>query len=276
VAETVATGEGNVLEESRGTVRGLLRDYREKALGYIREMRNELAETAHALQDMMMALAQTDGDHEQRIRGAVARLRELSRSPGSDALRAVLAGTADTIEQSVAEMRSQHQLTINQFQTELRVLHRRIDLLETAAAVDNLTQLLRRPEMERHIASVPPGCCIVMVKVSGLRVAEKKWDAQVATELTAAFAKRLRNSLSEEAVVGRWSDEEFIAVAPISKAEALKMAKWITEHLAGPYSCLQDGKVVKPALHLSVGIVDSDEDTPERVLRRVQEFLPGR
>ena len=276
VAESVSSGDEPALDESRATIRGLLRDYRDKASKYINEIRGELAETARALQELMATLADSDGDHEQRLRTAVARLREISTASDAASVSAVLLGAADSIEKSVAEMRAQHQLTINQFQAELRVLHRRIDTLERAAAIDNLSQLYRRSEMEQRLAAITPQSCIVMIRVSGLRVAARTYDSDVASELTAAFARRLRNTLPDHSAVGRWSEEEFLAIAPVAKPEALKLAKWIAEHLAGPYSCLQNGKLVKPALQLSVGVVDPGEDTPERVVQRVNEFLPAR
>ncbi len=41
------------------------------------------------------------------------------------------------------------------------------------------------------------------------------------------------------------------------KAEALASGKWITENLSGPYSCLKDGKAIRPTLQLTVGVVDT-------------------
>ena len=52
--------------------------------------------------------------------------------------------------------------------------------------------------------------------------------------------------------------------------------KWITEHLSGAYSCLKIGKTVRPAVQLTVGIVDTAaHEEPERILERIGAF-PGR
>ncbi|MEO8371057.1 MAG: hypothetical protein ABI806_17875 [Candidatus Solibacter sp.] len=61
-----------------------------------------------------------------------------------------------------------------------------------------------------------------------------------------------------------------------SKAEALASGKWISENVSGPYSCLSDGKSIRPALQLTVGVVDtSARETPDRILERIGAFLVG-
>jgi hypothetical protein len=44
-----------------------------------------------------------------------------------------MASAADAIEQSVEELKKHHQISISQFQAEIRVLHQRIDSLEKVA-----------------------------------------------------------------------------------------------------------------------------------------------
>ena len=110
----------------------------------------------------------------------------------------------------------------------------------------------------------------------GLRRAEVQFGKEVGEELAGAFAKRLRNSLPISAVIGRWGTEEFVAMLTAKKSEALTSAKWITEHLSGTYACLNAGKTVRPAVQLTVGVVDtSAHETPERILERVGAFLVG-
>ena len=57
----------------------------------------------------------------------------------------------DTIQQSIEQARREHQITVSQFKTEIRMLHKRIDMLETAACVDALTKMFTRREMEDRI-----------------------------------------------------------------------------------------------------------------------------
>ena len=275
LADDVATGTTEVLLDSRSALRALLRDYRDKAAQYLSTLRDELSGTARALEEILDSLSQADGDHETRVRAAVGRLRELARTPGAGEVRGAIVAATDDIELSVEQMRKQHQLTVSQFQVEIRMLHKRIDALEASASLDLLTQLLNRGETEDRIRCVSAESCLLLMQVNGFRMAEVHYREQVAAELAAAFAKRLRNCLPPTAVVGRWSHEEFVAILDVSKKDAMATAKWISEHLSGSYACLLAGKTVRPNLQINVAVVECKGNTPERLMERVRAFLTG-
>ncbi len=274
VAGEVAGGAVEALIESRSTLRGLLRDYRDKAAAFINGLREDLAESARALEEIMGTLAQSDGDHETRIRRALQQLREASGSPGLGALRGAVISAADMIDESLKEIRKQQQLTVSQFQVEIRMLHKRIDGLERAAMIDSLSKLFNRAEMEERIRICVESFCLVLMRTGGLRAAERQFGAAVAAELAAAFGKRLRNTLPTDAVTGRWAEECFLAKTSLSKTEAMATAKWISENLSGSYACLKDGKSVRPSLQVHVAVLDrASGESAERVLARAAEFF---
>lgn len=277
LAEEISKAQASALGESRATLRGLLRDYRDKASHHISELRDQLASTAGALQQMVETLSQSDGDHDVRMRSALTSLRKAAQSPEGAPLRSILTSAADAIQQSLDQVRQEHQVTVAQFQVEIRMLHKRIDTLETAASLDTLTKLFTRREMEDRLRSAPAGgFSLLLLKVTGFRRAELNFSTGVAAELTSAFSRRLRNSLPESATIGRWSEEEFIAITQLARPEAVLLAKHIATQLAGSYACLQNGKTVRPGLELRVGVVDSAGDTIERILHRITEILSGR
>jgi GGDEF domain-containing protein len=199
-------------------------------------------------------------------------LRIVAASPRCEPVRADVTAAADAIEAGFEELRRQHRLTLSQFVVEIQMLHRRIDSLETAAAVDHLTRLHSRPSMEERVRLTPPGSSLLMAKVTGIRLTESRYPSEVAAQLVAAFTKRLRNMMPPNAVLGRWSDEEFLAILTMKKSDAIGLANRIAEHLSGPYSCVLNGKTVRPALRLTVAVAESAGD---RLLERVREFLTG-
>jgi GGDEF domain-containing protein len=277
LAEEVASGDEPVILESRGTLRSLLRDFRDKGSQYLATLRDELGSTARALEEILDSLSQCDGEHEGRLRHTVQNLREIADLAQAKAVGHLVRTAATTIEQSVEQMRKQHQVTVSQFQIEIRMLHKRIDTLESAASIDDLSQLFNRAEMERRIHASRPGeFCLLLVAVRGLKRAEIHFGPPIAEELTAAFAKRLRNSLPPQAVIARWGVEEIVVMLNVNKPEAVASGKWITEHLSGEYACMSGGKAVRPTLQLNVGVVDTvaGEAVPD-VLERVGIFLTG-
>ena len=274
LADGVASGQPEALIESRATFRGLLRDYRDKAARYVQQLRDELAGMSNALQETLESLAQSDGNHEARLRKTVLGLRETSESEDGNSLRARMRAAADSIEVSVDQIHKEHQLAISEFLVEIRMLHARIDALEAAAAVDLATGIFNRAEMEELIRSAPAGGFrLLLFQVRGLKHADARFGPLAGAELAGAFTKRLKNSLPQNATLGRWSREEFIALIPGPKDRA---TAWVTDHLSGTYTCLQDGKTVRPSLQVSVGVADSVAREPaERTLERVRQFLTG-
>ena len=100
----VAEGSTDALIESRATLRGLLREYRENASKFRSDLRDELAANARSGEEVMVALAQADGDQAPCLRADLAKLRESAHMPERDS-RALVASTADAIDESLEEMR---------------------------------------------------------------------------------------------------------------------------------------------------------------------------
>ena len=277
LATEVATDASEVVVESRATLRGLLRDYRDKASLYLANLHDELAGTARALQEILDSLAQADGDHEKNLHAALGKLRQVAAAPGNAALGTAISTLADSIETSLEQVRKQHQLTTSQFLVEIHMLHKRIDSLEAAASISEATRFATREELAERIRATPTGqYCLLLVGARGLRRAEVQFGKDAGEELFGAFAKRLRNSVPPSAVVARWGPEEFAAMLVAKKSEAMASAKWITEHLSGAYSCLISGRAVRPVLQITVGVIDTAaQDTAERIIERIGLFLVG-
>jgi len=270
----LANPTADVLRDTNATLRALLRDYRSKAAHYLNAIREQLAATAQALEDVLESLAQTDGDAESRMSKAVGSLREIAEQAAAAPIRDALLAATDAMGQSLEEMRKQHQAHVVEFKTEIRMLHARIGQLESAASVDSVTQLLTRVEIERHIGSLTPGnASSLLVTASGLRLAEVRFNPAVAAELAGAFTKRLRNVMPQNAVIGRWSTEEFVALLNVSRGDGIKVAKVVTEQLSGTYSCLLSGKVVRPELQVRVTVIEPVTGSPEDLLRRISEVM---
>src|SRR5579872_7444062 len=115
-----------------------------------------------------------------------------------------------------------------------------------------MTELFNRREMEERILSEEPGHTMLLVRVNGFRAAGLQLGKEVATDLIGAFSKRLQNSLPENVILARWGQEEFAAILRLAIRETTVLARSISEQLSGTYSCLREGKAVRPTLQVTV------------------------
>jgi diguanylate cyclase (GGDEF)-like protein len=257
-------------------LRGLLRDYRDKARHHINQLREELSRTAQGLARLVDSMSQHDGDHESRLRQALKTIRDLAQEPAAAPIAHVLRGVGDTIDRAMEQFRQQQQLTVSQFLGEISQLHKRIDALESEASKDELTKLFNRSEMEARLRLVQEGGSLLLLNVQGVRLAAVQFSHDVAHQLAAAFVKRLRNIVAPDALVGRWSEEEFLVLHPAAKNEALGAAKQLTQALSGAYACQQAGKTVRPGLQVGVAVMDFvPGGQVEHTLEKINQFFKG-
>jgi GGDEF domain-containing protein len=92
--------------------------------------------------------------------------------------------------------------------------------------------------------------------VQGVRLAAVEFSRDVADQVAGAFVKRLRNNLTLEAPLCRWSDEEFLVLHPAAKIEADAAAKQLTKALSGANRGQLGGKTVRPALEVGIAVMD--------------------
>ena len=276
LAAEVQAAPSQFLPESRATLRGLLRDYRDKAAQFLCRLRQQLESTAKALQETVEALAQSDGDHSTRLRDTLKRVREAAATPEGAPLRAMLTAAVDSIEGDLAQMRREQQFTMAQLQTEVRILHQRVEALQNAAAMDQASKFSSRRSIEEYVESLPiAGFMVLILKARGLAQARAKYGASVADELVAMFARRMRNCVPKDAVMGRWNEQDFMAVLPVSQDREKADPQAVSDHLSMPYACMMAGKVVRISLEVSVEVLPAPEGPPGTMLKCVEKTFGG-
>ena len=180
---------------------------------------------------------------------------------------------ADSLERNLEQIRRQHQFTISQLQTELRLLHSRIDSLQAAAITDDVCKLSSRRFMAEYLGAMPPeGACLLVLKMRGLADARARFGQAIADDVVGTFGRRLRNTVPKETVVGRWSEQDFLAIVPGGKANSGPLVKRVAEHLSMPYACMMKGKVVRVPLDVTAECLCLPANaTPEQIQERVAE-----
>jgi len=259
------------LETSRSTFRGLLRDYRDKAAGFLANLRQQYESTAKALQETVEALSQTDDDHSTRVRDTLRQVREAAATPAGEPLRELLTGAVKAIEEDLAQLRRQQQFAAAQLQTEIRLLHQRVELLQNAVAMDRASKFSSRRSIEEYVESLPPtGFVVLLLEAHGLAQARAKYGAAISDELVATFARRMRNCVPKDAVFGRWNEQDFLTVLPVSPDSGKTEPAAVAGHLSMPYACMMEGKLVRISLQVSVAPLSLADVPPGTLLRCIE------
>lgn len=78
--------------------------------------------------------------------------------------------------------------------------------------------------------------------------------------------------MSKDAMVGRWNEQDFIAVVRGAKAAEAAPAQRVMEHLSTPYACMLGGKVVRIPLEVTAEYLAGTAGlSAEQLLARVSE-----
>ncbi len=275
LAKAVERAENQSLAASTPRLLETFKRFHDQSADYISNLRAEMAKSAEALETIVRGLSDNDGEQDARVRASLVSVREISGLPECASIRPALLSAVQAIESSIEQIRKQHQLTVAQLRAEIQVLHKRVDRAENAIATGDLKRLMTRSELEAQLLEGENEFgSLILLKVAGLREAERTFGSQLAAELTGAFKKRLTSCLPESAVLARWAPEAFVASVDLPGSAAISTVKRLSETLSGMYPGEHDGKNIRLTLHARVAVVQNEPaELKERVLERVRAFF---
>ena len=254
-------------------VRSFIRDHWERVNEYVGQVREEQAQTERALAELTAVLSQVDDDHDGKIRSTVDHLRTISRSPKALAFREALQAAAGAIEESVEQIRREHQAAIGQFHKEIRGLQRRIGPSEAETAIENLTTVFTRAEMIGKLqARDAADYLIALIRVRGLRGISTELHPAVAGKLIDALIKRLRGVLPGGSLVARWGEDQFVGAALREQlgGQSISLCRSLAERLGGVYAFTDEEELVRPSIEVAVCTVDAaPHELPEQTVDRI-------
>jgi GGDEF domain-containing protein len=273
LADRVRNAPAAALPEHSAAARSLLQDHRDKVNEYVCRLRAEQTQTERALTELTAVLAQADDDHDGQIRATVEQLRGISRSPEARAVRYMLKSAAEAIEKSMEQIRREHQAAIARFHKEIRALQRRINASEAEGAFDTLTKVFNRAEIEENLSSEKyTDHLVALIRVRGIPLVAVQFNPAVADQLAAALIVRLRSALPGDSAIARWKEDQFVVFVPRERlgVQPGVLRKNLAESLPGVYSCMDDGKQVRPSVEVTVCTVDgSPKEPPEQTIARI-------
>lgn len=263
--------------ECSAQLREILCECGERTAAYVSRLEKERAGIEQALLHFASTLEKAADSGDQPIKSTVERLRLLSQSPEARPLRTALRAAADSVERGLEQLHRQHRLAVLNFQREIVSLHRLVDPASPPPLPGQNAALLDRSAIETRLRETIPGrAWIALLRLRGFRMLCNQPGLDAATQVLAAFLARSRNTFPLQAVLGRWGTDEFVAVFPPPEASVSPMAfcRGLLEGLSDPYTCVIEGRTIRPAIDISACVVDtSARETPAQVLERVEASL---
>jgi len=250
-------------EALQTSFRSELRAYRDKATEQLGRMRADIKAAADAMLIFADSVASNGLDHEEQLQEELGQLESAIKDENLSQVRAVIGSAASAIAASVSKMQSSHKLVIAQLRDEMRLLHKQIDTERRILYTDRATGLWNRQKLDSQITDrLENGqpFCMLLVRLSNLKRLEGVYSRTVIEGAMKALRQRFTAMIGEEALLGRWNDENFAAILDIEQAEAIGISQEATAKLSGTYSVQGNGEWQNVALQAVVGVIDHPAD----------------
>lgn len=218
------------LEEGGRAIEAELKEYAERAAGYVRQHGVQLRAAIVALEEIVRSLAQRQDFYGARLRQLGGEIG--GGSGGGEDVAAPVSALLSCVE----SMSHETQSLVVRMHNELSAVERR---LKETEVTDPLTGLMNRREMERQIeARKSAGEPLVLIQF--------QLSGEVNDEVARQVASRLASQFRHKDFVSRWTETEFMVLfqgpPDIARSRSEQIVPWI----AGRYP-LDSGESVQIA-----------------------------
>src|SRR5258708_7109145 len=204
------------------TVRGELRDYRDRAARYIDRMREELTGANEALNEILLSIEGGGAHSEGCLKEEIGRLRSIADSSDLAEIRSRVEQSAASLQKHAEQLRREKDAVIAQLKDEIRVLHKAAEQSKRAAATDPTTGLCRRDEYEtliRRSIVADQEFSVIHVWLQNLHALSSSYSPAIMDQALTAISRRLQNVVPPESVLSRWRSDVICVTEPNALAK---------------------------------------------------------
>jgi len=226
-------------DEVRTSLRGGLRDYRDRAERYINELRDRLATTTVAIKGVVGTLQAGDSPGEAQIKEQLVRLGSIKESRSLEQMRAGVTQAAMSLAGSMAQLKQEKDAVIAQLSSEIQALQSSLDKARRAAKMEVITELCGRQEFEELVKEeILSGNSISAIRLTlqNFPILTTWYQQNVMDQLLSAFCKRARGVLPEDAVLGRWRENLFYVL--LHSTDTRTILAGLVQKCRGNYVCM--------------------------------------
>jgi len=258
-AQSRSATSADQLQSVQASFRGELRDYRDKSAERLKKMRTEIEEATAAMIIFADSVAFNGTNHEQEV---CTQLHDLEAAASSHSIAEIRSGIGKTVAGitcSVEQMQRGNQLVIAQLQDEIRTLHQQIEAERKALFTDRDSGAWNRQKIDTHIDNLlrqNQPFCLLLVWVRNFKRLQSQQSRTVVEGTLKALIARFSALAGDEAVIGRWSEDQFVAVLDVPPGHAIPLSLEATQKLSGAYSVQENGMAHKIIVQATAGVID--------------------
>jgi GGDEF domain-containing protein len=247
------------LRSAQSSFRGELREYRDKSSAQLLKMRQEVESATAAMTIFAQTVASNGEDHEQEVATQLKALETTARANNINEIRGGIGAAISGIQVSVERIQRSNQLVIAQLQDEIRVLHLQVEQERKALFTDRASGAWNRQKIDIHLDNLlrqNQPFCLLLVSVRNLKRIETQYSRTVVEGTLKALISRFVALLGDDAVVGRWTSDQFVAVLDMPATRAMTLSTEATRKLSGRYAVQENGLSQSVALQATAGVID--------------------
>jgi GGDEF domain-containing protein len=252
-------GSTDDLKTIESSFRGELRDYRDKAHAQLVKLRQEVTAAAAAVHSLAENVASNGSDHEKELERELKKLEIATKLDDLTDVRSSIHGAIGTIASSLDQMRRANQLVVAQLQNEIRLLHQAMQAERRALHTDRASGAWNRQKLVARIDELlkrDEPFCILMIAVLNFKRLDGRYSRTVVENVLSALVNRFHNVLGPEATIGRWTEDQFVALLPTQPANAMALSREFSQKLSGNYSVQENGLAQNISVQVGAGLAE--------------------
>lgn len=274
VNASVSAGEMADIEQN---VELELAQWGERAAQYSNDKAKEIKEIMVAVAATAAAVGERDQRYSSQFNGLTTRLQSIAKLDDLSSIRRSVVASASELKTAVAKMAEEGEQSLSQLRAEVANYRAKLEQSEKREAVDPLTGLANRREIEAQIderISWRRAFCMAILDLNGFKQINDVHGHVAGDDLLKQFAVELKAQFRATDVIGRWGGDEFVVVVDSGLDEAQISLDRVRKWAFGEYKISGGKDIVQVHLKASIGVAAwNGKESAVELLARADERM---
>lgn len=275
--EDVRAATGGPQQEHAGRATSALQAWSGTMSGQLTKMSEEVRELVLLLARTGEEVFERDQRYSAQFDSITRALTEVTKLDDIHQVRAVVRSSAEALRSSSARMAADGERSIKEMRRQVDSYRNRLEEAQREAAVDRLTGLRTRQNLEELIArrlQESEVFCLVMLDLDGFKQVNDTYGHAAGDELLRQFAGELQTVSRSQDAAGRWGGDEFVLLVEGGEEQAAQCVQRVRDWTVGEYTLPLASGEIKVQLDFSSGLAERRAgDDAAALLHRADEAM---